>query len=119
MMRKAFAALLLVLPALALTLPGRPDAAAVRAEPAAPAARNVYVAGGLSADDLTVLSVAVASADPSAVLLLDSPKASAHNRDFLAAFGPTEVVAVGAFPQGTEDLVKRLGIRNVAYVEWK
>src|SRR5262249_27177289 len=90
-----------------------------RAAPPAPAARNVYVAGGLSADDLTVLSVAVAAADPSAVLLLDSPKTSAHNRDFLAAFGPTEVVAVGSFSQGTEDLVKRLGIRQVAYLEWK
>src|ERR1700727_2072778 len=98
MIRKGVVFLLLALPALVLSLPGQPGptSAARAAVAPAPAGRTVYLAGGLSDDDLTVLSVAVA-ADPSAVLLIDDPKASTHNKDFLAAFAPTEVVPIGKF----------------------
>jgi hypothetical protein len=114
MMRKAFAVWTLLLPALALTLVGPSGAVA-----ATPAGGTVYVAGGLSDDDLTVLSVAIAASDPSAVLLLDSPDTTAANKAFLTACEPTELVAVGAFPQGVEDLEKRLGRKNAVVIDWK
>src|SRR5262245_59459018 len=56
--------------------------------------RVVYLAGKLSDEGLIVVGAALA-AEPSAVLLLDSPGASRANAAFLKAYAPARVVRVG------------------------
>jgi hypothetical protein len=70
-----------------LTLP------APGAGPSSPG-RVVYLAGKLSDEGLIVVGAALA-AEPSAVLLLDSPGASRANAAFLKAYAPDRVVRVG------------------------
>ena len=79
---------------------------------AAEPARVVHIVGGLADDDLTACLVNLAGARPEAVHLLDSPNAGKVNEAFIAAFKPTEVVPVGAFPDGTAELDKRLGVKT-------
>ena len=81
-------------------LGGPPDHAALGAD-TPPSARTVYLARDLPDEGLITLSVAVAAADPSGVVLLDSPKLSPYTKAFLATFKPAKVVPVGSFPGGT------------------
>ena len=94
--------------------------APVRSTPKADAepSRAVYIAGGLSEDDLTTFSVCLAAARPDAVLLLDSRSASSSNRMFLTKYGPDAVVPVGSFPDGPDGLEKRLGVRTERVLAW-
>ena len=110
--------------ALLLETPSRwltPAQSIVRgASAAAETARVVYLAGELSSDeDMIMLTAAIAAADPSAVLLLDSPKARPHLKAFLTEFRPERVIPIGSFPNGIPDLEQRLGIRTAPLVEWK
>lgn len=89
-------------------------AAAVAALAAPPkrarAERVVYLADGLTDEELITLSVGVASAAPSAVVLVDSTHAAPYIKDFLARYQPGRVVAVGRFPQGLAPVASRLGV---------
>lgn len=83
------------------------------AGPAAPPGRVVYLGGRLGHQELVPFTAAIAAADPSAVVLLDSPKAAAYTRAFLEAYRPDRVVPVGDFPQGAPDATRRsLGSKN-------
>src|SRR5438552_3144620 len=90
------------------------------ASAAAEPARVVYLAGELSSEeDMIMLTAAIAAADPSGVLLLDSPKARPHLKAFLNEFRPERVIPIGSFPNGIPDLEQRLGIGTAPLVEWK
>jgi hypothetical protein len=88
----------------------------LRAE-TAPTGRVVYLGRGLGDEALATLSATVA-AQGNGVILLDSPKLSPYLRAFLAAYQPTEVVPVGAYPDGITELEQRLNRRVAPVVTW-
>src|SRR5262245_43112745 len=121
MRRNAAAALLVLAPLLgigisAATPPPAPPAAG--GPGAAPAERVVYVGSGLTEEGLIVLGAAVAAARPSAELLLDSTRAARANEQFLAAYRPRDVIAVGPSPERAEAVERRLGTRLAETLEW-
>jgi hypothetical protein len=85
---------------------------------AAPAERVVYVGSGLTEEGVIVLGAAVAAARPSSQLLLDTPRAARANQQFLAAYLPPTVIAVGPSPAGAEAVERRLGTRLAETLEW-
>ena len=90
-----FSCLPCALGVLADSIPQPPQTATVRV---------VHVIGAVSDDELTAVTVNIASARPDSVVLIDSPKAAKVNEEFLAVFKPTEVVPVGRFPDGVDGL---------------
>ena len=57
---------------------------------------------------LIQFGAALAAADPSALMLLDSECLSPYTRAFLAAYRPAHVIPVGAFPDGVPEVEARL-----------
>jgi hypothetical protein len=112
---RARALLLAVWSILAFGLLGvRPSAcqpARIAAAETSPAARTVYLGHGLSDVALIQVGAAVAAAEPSAVLLLDSECLAPYSTAFLTAYRPERVVPVGSFPDGVDELEERLGIK--------
>jgi hypothetical protein len=84
-----------------------------------PADPIVFVGGELSDEQIIVFTVTVAAGRAADVALLDSSQASAANRAFLTAFRPQQIIPVGAFPEGTESLQRRLGMPPEPVAEWK
>ncbi len=80
--------------------------------------RSVYLGHGLSDTGLIQFGAALAAADPTAVLLLDSECLSPYTETFLAAYRPARVVPVGDFPDGMRELQERLKIRAEPIVSW-
>jgi hypothetical protein len=107
----ARALLLAVLAALVFGLVG-PYAAPVG--PAVAGDNDVFLAGNLSDAALVSLSVAAASREPPAVLLIDSPGTTPYLRMFVDAYGPGRVVPVGSFREGRTALERRLDVRMTA-----
>jgi Peptidase family C25 len=115
-MRCRIAALALVVVA-ALAGLATPQATQVR--PAGQAERVVYVAGGLTEDDLIPVSAAVAAGGPGAVLLLDTPASAASGRQFLTDFRPARTIPVGPYADGGVGLRQRLGVAPMPVLECK
>lgn len=82
------------------------------------AGRVVYLADGLFDEELIVISVGVAAADPESVLLCDSTHASPYMKDFLSRYRPDRVVAVGRFPQGLAAVETRLAVKPTSHIPW-
>jgi hypothetical protein len=102
-----------------------PGPASVASDPAAaglgliPTDRAVYLVGGISGDNLMVLTAAVAAHDPSAVVLLDTPASALQNKVFLQTYQPQHIIPVGAFPEGIDELEDRLEIKTDPVVPWQ
>lgn len=79
--------------------------------------RVVALLTGLSDEQFIVCSAAIASVNPKAVLLRDSPKMSSAHRAFLTAFKPQSVVPIGP-PAAVADLTKRMGGGMAAPLLW-
>jgi hypothetical protein len=79
----------------------------------------VFIAGGLSEDNLAVLGAAVARPGRDAVMLIDSPGLQLANRLFLKSYQPDQVIPIGAFPEGVADLESRLGVQAAPVVPWR
>lgn len=79
---------------------------AIAAEPA----QTVFLAGGLSPEQLLVLSANVAASRHPGVLLLDSGKLSASHHRFLAGDRAGQLVPVGCFNEDASELEERLGV---------
>lgn len=117
--RRLFWIAVLSLPCLAALVMEHPTAAR-QVRPEEQPARQVFLGGGLSDEQLLQLTAAVAaSSRPGRVVLLDSPTASKANQAFVAAFKPAEIIPVGSFPQGVADLEKRLGCKPAGVLEWR
>jgi hypothetical protein len=111
--------LLCGLPALLLILPqSRPSGDAARISAEAQAHKVAYVGGGLSYEQLLVLSTAVAARRNDSVMLLDSPALRPHVQSFLAAFQPGQVVPVGTFKDCPSELRRQLGERIRPIQAW-
>jgi hypothetical protein len=82
--------------------------------PAAAPARTVYVVGQVRDEDFLTLTSAVGAADPSPVVLLDTPGTSPYLKGFLAAYQADRVVPVGTFDDTTKELERRLGVSLAA-----
>jgi Peptidase family C25 len=106
----------LLFSALAAVAFGIPQGALSR--PDATANRVVYVARGLSDEDMLVLTSAVAAEGRQGVVLIDSDKTSLYAKAFLAAYRPSRVIPVGGFPDGIPDLDARLGVSTAPVVPW-
>jgi hypothetical protein len=89
----------------------------LRAEPGRPE-RVVYLARGLSDQELVALSAAVAAADPNALVLLDSTQSAPFLKAFLSAYRPEQTIPVGAFPDGLAELERRLDVKARPLVPW-
>lgn len=83
-----------------------------------PTKEVVYLGGGLTLEQAAVLSATVAAADPSSVLLLDTPHTSTANRNFVTAFGPSRIVPIGRFDDDLKALQERLGCRREPAQSW-
>jgi hypothetical protein len=81
--------------------------------------RVVYVIGGLGEEGIVTLTANLAASGQPAILLFDTPGASAGNRSFLESQRPDQVVPVGSFPDGIPDLESRLGINVMPVLAWK
>jgi hypothetical protein len=81
--------------------------------------RVVYLVGQLPDEDLLTLTSAVATGDPSPVVLLDTPGTSPYIKGFLAAYRPGRVVPVGKFDETAEERERRLGVTPGAALTWK
>ncbi len=81
--------------------------------------RAVYLAGGLSGDDLVTLTANLAASGRGGVPLLDTPATSSYTAGFLASFRPERVVPVGTFPEGTTVLQRRLGVALAPPLAWQ
>jgi hypothetical protein len=91
---------------------------AVAGAPPAATERIVYLARDLTDEQLIVLGSALAARRPEDVLLLDSSKASAYLKAFLAVYKPVQVIPVGGDANGIADLESRLGIQASAPLTW-
>jgi hypothetical protein len=94
--------------------PGPP----VEEKTAAHPEKVVYLAGGLSPEQLVVFTSAVTASRQPGVVLLDSARLDPYTKSFLAAFGPEKIVPVGAFPEGRAGLERRLGQKTSAVLPW-
>lgn len=112
-----FVALLLGLSLWASRWP-TPSSAQVGA-PMAATERAVFLAGGLSGDDLLMLTTAVAASGHKGVVLVDVPKHHNATKAFLTAFRPEQVIPVGSFPDGGGELERRLGVKTAPALAWK
>jgi hypothetical protein len=72
---------------------------------------DVFLAGGLSDAALVTLSTAVASREPPAVLLIDSPGTTPYVRAFLDSYGTSRVLPIGRFGEGRTAIERRLDVR--------
>lgn len=95
----------------------RSDVTRAECAPAAPSARLVYLAGGLS-DEATLSLGAFAAARPHALLLFDSPAVRPYLKHFLAAYQPDRVIPVGTFREDAAGLSARLGVPVAPPVRW-
>ncbi len=121
MLRKAFALLVVLTPAVLLWAQAaarpRDDAPAPAAAPAG--GRTVYFGTGLSDEDAIVLTSAVAAADPWALVLFDGPKAGKAAAPFLAALKPKAVIPAGPGAFAVDELAERLGTKPATPLAWK
>lgn len=107
----------LLVAVLGLVLPGpQPRPPAWAAQPAGD--RVVFLAGGLSDEQLIVLSATLAASGNPGLLLLDPPRSATPTHLFLTAYRPGHVVPVGRFSRGAE-LQRRLGVPTAPVLEWE
>jgi hypothetical protein len=92
-----------------LGLLGFPAAPSTLQAQSQPARGTVYLGAGLTPEQVTVLSATIAAGDPTGILLLDGPTATAANDAFLAALNPPAIVPVGSFPEDAAKVGDRLG----------
>lgn len=97
----------------ALAAPAAAETNRVRPE------RVVFVGGQMADLDLISFTVNAAGSGHPGVVLLDGPRSSRGLRGFLAAFGPDQVIPIGHFPLGQEDLAYRLGVKLDAPLVWQ
>lgn len=81
--------------------------------------RPVYIGGGLNDEKLILFSTCLAASRKPAVLLIDTPKMSKPNQEFLKAYQATQLIPVGSFPEGVADLEQRSGMKAAPSLEWK
>jgi hypothetical protein len=120
--RRAVAALLLMLLLLGLGLAGAlslPERTAGVIPDTTATERIVFLAGGLSHDELVAFTSAVAASAHAGVVLLDSPEQSMYVKSFLATYRPGRIIPVGSFPQGLDDLERRLTIKTAPALKWR
>ncbi|HYT91112.1 MAG TPA: C25 family cysteine peptidase [Gemmataceae bacterium] len=83
------------------------------------AERTVFLGGRLSEEQTVAFTAAVQASGYPGVVLFDTPTSRNWTRAFLKAFQPTQVVAVGSFPEGIADLDLRLGIKTARTFRWE
>ena len=94
-----------------------PPARLEAAEPLA-AGRPIYLAHDLADIDLLQFGTALAAADPTAVLLIDSECLSPYTESFLSTYQHGRITPVGTFPEGVGELERRLKIKAEPALVW-
>jgi hypothetical protein len=79
----------------------------------------VFLAADLSHEDLVVFTSALAASAHPGVMLVDSPKQSRYIKAFLSAFQPQQVIPVGSFAEGVDNVQSRLGIKTAEGLKWQ
>ncbi len=86
--------------------------------PQTPPPGTVYLAGGLSPENVVLFSTAVQAADPEALMLLDTPRARASARTLVNALHPPEIIPVGTFSDGLTGVQKYLPFKRESALGW-
>src|SRR5436305_1062977 len=79
---------------------------------------NVYLAGGLTAEQRISFTCNVFAAQPEAGVLLDHSLLAPYTRDLLEQWHSDRVVAIGKFPGGVDELQKRLKVHTETPTAW-
>ena len=85
---------------------------------AATPARTVFLAGGLSPEQLLILSTNIAASEHPGILLLDSGKTTPHHKRFLAGMHVEQLVPIGCFNEDAGEIEQRLGVATAPPLEW-
>lgn len=80
--------------------------------------KTVFLARGLSPENLITFTTTVAASGHPGVVLLDTPKASPYTKTFLAALKPERVHLIGAFPEGRGEVERRLDVKTTPTMTW-
>jgi hypothetical protein len=91
---------------------------ALTSAPPPPAQRPVWLARGLSDEQLIVLSANLAASGRPDPLLLDSPKVRPHLPRFVKEYRADRVIPVGAFAEGQGQLSHLVGTTAEAPLTW-
>jgi hypothetical protein len=78
--------------------------------------RVVYLAGGLSSENIVALTANVGNRG---TVLLDMPKSRKYLHAFLKAYRPSRVHLVGSFADGVKAVEKSLEIQAAGALDWK
>ena len=104
-------------------LPSAQTVAAPWADKARAETRHtVFLAGGLSREQLVTLSAALAASEHPGILLIDSEESTPHHQRFLKEYRPDTLVPVGAFKQDDDTvagLTEVLDGKVSPVVPWK
>ncbi len=84
----------------------------------APGARVVYLTRDLPEESFLTLTAVVAARQPDAVVLVDSAKSAPYLKAFLAAYRPEQVIPVGCFPDGLQEIERRLNVKIAHAIPW-
>src|SRR5207302_733293 len=79
---------------------------------------TVFLAGGLTPEQLLVLSANIAASGHPGVLLLDSGKATPHHKRFLSHDRAEQLVPIGCFNEDASDIEERLGTPAKSPLPW-
>jgi hypothetical protein len=82
-------------------------------------ARPVYLATGLSSENVIALSANVAASAEPGIVLLDAPKSRAYLNAFLKAYHPAKLIAVGASAESLEGLERSPEGKVSSSASWK
>jgi hypothetical protein len=80
--------------------------------------RIVYLARDLSDENLIALGANLNASGQNAVLLIESEKLAGYTKALLSQYKPTQVIPVGSFPNGRNELERRLEMQTAAVVPW-
>jgi hypothetical protein len=80
--------------------------------------KTVFLAGGLTPENLTVFTAALGASRHPGVVLIDTLKSSPYTKTFLTAFAPARVHLVGSFPEGRAEVERRLDVKTMPTMSW-
>jgi hypothetical protein len=82
------------------------------------AEKIVFIASGLTDENLVSFTTNVVASGHLGLVLIDSAKLIEQQKQFLQAFHPERIIPVGSFPDGPGELKKRLGVPVSAIIPW-
>jgi hypothetical protein len=80
--------------------------------------KTVFLAGGLTPENLTVFTATLGASRHPGVVLIDTLKSSPYTKTFLTGLAPERVYLVGSFPEGRTEVERRLDTKTMPTMTW-